>query len=170
MLINKELYNTISSILKKAQPRDELNFILIDKDNIVCTDTKRLLSIRHDLAVRAKSIVDLMMVKAPTKDGYTLDSDLTLSNRKASVKLNSVALNYPDYTRVILNKQGSKSFECSKHDIIKTLYKLEFTFNEGFIKDVLTILEDTVVLYYNSPTLPFMIGDSNINYVVMPIL
>ena len=163
------MFQILKTILPNNNQKYELNHILIDDENMVATDTKIMIIKKHDFDFKKKPFLILnnktkMSIKA---EGIELEEKVNFS----------MAQNYPDYRRIMLNTNKTKVYIPKYYEFIDCLCELSYKF--GFIfnwKDYATkykkidkLLPKIKKVYYTSENAPVMIIAEEYIIIIMPI-
>ncbi len=147
-------------MLDKNNPKEELNHIYVDKENIVLTNTVWLIIIKHDLNIE-KPIL-LINDKAKYKYGNLQYSDIF------GCTFIDDNFNYPDYTRIL--RKNNDNMSIGFCNILESIYEIQFNNNIAISYKVLSDLNKLSKLVfidkydYVSNTLPLSLkGECNDN-------
>ena len=118
MRIDKKNAKHLARLLKhctdKNNPKFELNFVLVDGNKLVATDTKQIVVIEFQDAIYsdASKINNLIMLMPKNSHKYPLGMPSILSNLEG-YELAPVNGRYADYTRILPKNEGFEKFNQS---------------------------------------------------------
>jgi hypothetical protein len=111
----KNLIKQLKTMLDKNNPKYEINHIFVDQENIVLTDTRYLIVIKHDLDIKQ----DMLLINDKAKYEYLHQnySDIFGSNYITK------GFSYPEYKRLI---RGDMDFKYSTDgDLFNSIYDIQ---------------------------------------------
>lgn len=179
-LINKKLLEDILITIDKNNPKWELNFCYVDKENIVSTNTRALTVATHGLKIDNHFFIERNLIEKATKEKNALyfkiapskitayDKDLneliTLSIEKPTNKDN---YKYPEYERII-PKEFEKKISFVDYSQINGM----FAINKVDVNPIWIPKTKLGYIYINNKNLPVMIENAEykIKTLIMPII
>jgi hypothetical protein len=113
----KELIKKLKTILDKNNPKIEVNHILVDSENIVISDGRYLIIIKHDLVIEE----DMLLINERAKFQYL--------NQKYSDIFGCTYITdgfrYPEYKRIIKRDSDFNYSNSSRKDLFGSIYWLQ---------------------------------------------
>jgi hypothetical protein len=184
--IDRETLKLVAGVTDYNNPKLELNCVYFDKDNIVATDTRRMIVMKNDTQLE-----DIYIPKAFCYR-YIEDENAELYLRRYDVVLKSnneyfyfsPATNwrFPDYERIVPKELTYKMLqdEYFKEAKVLTEEELEYSKNLSVIQDgenFLCLNSDYLMqeykfenFYFNAYNLPVMFSNEDVKYIIMPVI
>ena len=110
----KHLARLLKHCIDKNNPKLELNFVLVDDNKLVATDTKQMLIIEFQDTIygNVNKINDPIMLMPKNSHKYPLEMPSILSNLEG-YELAQLNGRYADYTRILPTNEGFEKFNQS---------------------------------------------------------
>ena len=163
------MFKMLKTILPNNNPKYELNHILVDDENMVATDTSIMIIKKHDFDFKKQPFLVLNdKAKTPINvEGIELEEKVSYT----------MANTYPDYRRIMLDRNKTKVYFPEYYEFIDCLYELShelcFIFNwEQYAtkyKKIAKLLPKVEKVYYTQENTPVMIIAEEYTVIIMPI-
>jgi len=179
-VINKKLLEDVLITIDKNNPKYELNFCYVDKENIVSTNTRALTVATHELEIQEPFFIERHLVEKAVKEKNALyfkvapskitayDKDLneliTFSIERPRNKDN---FRFPDYERLI-TKEFNKKISFVDYSQINGI----FAINKVDINPIWIPKTKLGYICINDKNIPVMIenAEHKIKTLIMPIV
>ncbi|NQY22807.1 MAG: hypothetical protein HRT41_02155 [Campylobacteraceae bacterium] len=177
-ILNRKALEEIGKLIDINNPKYELNYLLVDKSNVVSTNTKALCVVKHYEPVKEAFLIHGSIVKKALTERKA--TDFVLSKNKIVVMNDNEELmtyslsssfedfKYPDYERIFPKGLAEECISFTDNSQISGICALSKVHLNP--KHIPKLKSGTIKI--NTPDLPVLIedGEENIKIIVMPIV